>query len=189
MHIKKGLRMLGVAESFRKVVGEKSVLAGVVMRADLIVDGFSFGFPTVGGMDATEELVRLYRSLGREDINVICVSGSVISWFNVIDFPRTFEDIGVPTISITYEESEGLEEHFKRNFPQDWEERIRVYKGNGPRQNVRLKTGYDVFVRGYGLSVDDVLKMLDAFTLSGRFPEPVKTARLLAHALAQTLYV
>ncbi|MCA9450353.1 MAG: DUF99 family protein, partial [Candidatus Omnitrophica bacterium] len=49
MHIaKKGLRTLGIAESFSG--SPESVLAGVVMRKDLRIDGFRFTTATVGGM-------------------------------------------------------------------------------------------------------------------------------------------
>ena len=56
MHIaKKGLRILGIAESFSS--GKNSILAGVVMRKDLRIDGFSFTTTTVGGMDATDSVI------------------------------------------------------------------------------------------------------------------------------------
>ncbi|HNO08814.1 MAG TPA: DUF99 family protein, partial [Methanoregulaceae archaeon] len=56
MHIaKKGLRVLGIAESFSS--RNTSILAGVVIRKDLRVDGFSFTSTTVGGMDATDSVL------------------------------------------------------------------------------------------------------------------------------------
>ena len=62
---KKGVRVLGIAESFRKGVGEKAVLAGVVMRVDLIIDGIVLGECAVGGLDATERIIEMYRLRGR----------------------------------------------------------------------------------------------------------------------------
>ncbi|MDW0243115.1 MAG: DUF99 family protein, partial [Nitrososphaeraceae archaeon] len=38
---KKGLRVLAIAESFRKH-DTKSILAGIVMRRDFVVDGFVY---------------------------------------------------------------------------------------------------------------------------------------------------
>ena len=67
LHVhKKGIRAMGVAESFVKGVGKKSIISGVVMRSDMIVDGFTFSNVTVGGMDATQKIVELYESLKRE---------------------------------------------------------------------------------------------------------------------------
>ena len=53
------------------------------MRKDLGIDGFSFGSVTVGGMDATDEVIRMVHSLERSDLNAIMLSGCVIAWFNV----------------------------------------------------------------------------------------------------------
>ena len=49
---KKGLRALGIAESFSG--RGHSILAGIVMRKDLKIDGFAFSRVTMGGMDATD---------------------------------------------------------------------------------------------------------------------------------------
>jgi endonuclease V-like protein UPF0215 family len=38
----KAIRALGISESFIKGVSKKSVLAGVIMRSDMVIDGFSF---------------------------------------------------------------------------------------------------------------------------------------------------
>lgn len=84
MHLpKKGLRALGIAESYSGRTS--STLAGVVMRKDLRIDGFCCGKVTVGGMDATSAVISMVQSLERRDLNVILLSGCVIAWFNVID--------------------------------------------------------------------------------------------------------
>lgn len=49
---KKGIRILGVAESFVES-DSRSVLAGVVMRRDLVIDGLMFGQTTIKGNDST----------------------------------------------------------------------------------------------------------------------------------------
>lgn len=177
---KRGIRLLGVAESFKKEASERSVLCGVVMRRDLVIDGFSFAYPTIGGKDSTEELIRLYSELQREDVNYICVSGSVISWYNVIDFHAFHDAVDVPTVCLTYEESPGLKDHFERNFPDDWTERVEVYESNGERQQVRLRTGFEVFLRAYDLETVEAREVLDGFMRHGRYPEPVRVARILA---------
>ncbi|BAJ51349.1 conserved hypothetical protein [Candidatus Caldarchaeum subterraneum] len=177
---KKGIRALGVAESFRKRLGSRAVLAGVVMRSDLLVDGFVFGACTVGGMDSTEAVLEMWQRLGRMDINVVLLSGSVISWFNVVDLNKLHQTIGTPLICLSYRDSRGLEEVFRRRFPSDWEQRLSVHLRNGERSDVVLKTGYKVYVRCFGLLPTDAKTVLDKFTVDGRFPEPVRLAKLLA---------
>jgi len=179
---KKGIRALGIAESFRKG-GRFSWLVGVVMRGDLLIDGFGVERVTVGGRDATEKVVSLVRGMGREDINLIFLSGCVISWFNVVVLPRVYEELRIPLICLTYEESEGLEKYFREYFPEDYEERIKAYRLNGEREELTLKTGLKVYVRYLGVSRREVELLLNRWTLTGRYPEPVRVAKLLARTL------
>lgn len=183
---KKGIRAFGISESFIKSISRKSILAGVVMRSDLIVDGFSFATATVGGMDSTQRIMEMYENLGRDDINVILLNGCVISWYNVVDLNLLAESIGLPLICVTYKESKGLERFFRELFSEDYEERIRVYHRNGPRTEVTLKTGKRVFVRSMGIDLAEAESVLNKFMLVGSIPEPLRVARLLARSLMRS---
>ncbi|MEM2237565.1 MAG: DUF99 family protein [Candidatus Caldarchaeum sp.] len=180
---KKGVRCLGIAESFRKEIGSKAMLAGVVMRSDLLVDGLVLNSCTVGGMDSTDSIISMWKTLDRDDINFILLGGSVISWFNVVNLRQLYEATSTPLICITYRESDGLDEVFKKRFPDDWMQRLEIHRGNGERLPVILKTGYKLFVRCFGIDVDDAKKLLDKFTLEGRYPEPVRLAKMLARSV------
>lgn len=145
-----------------------------------MVDGLAITKCTVGGMDATDAVISLYRKLGRTDINAIILSGCVISWYNVVDLNAVYEKIGLPLVCITYEESEGIREYFVKNFPDDWQSRVEVYERNGARRPVVLRTGYTVFIRCLGIELDAGRRLLDKFTLHGRIPEPVRLSKLIA---------
>jgi len=183
IHIaKKGIRVLGISESFVKQKTKRSILTGVVMRADGIIDGFGIYTTTVGGLDATKSVISLYENLKRKDVNVIFLNGCIISWFNVIDLKKVYEKVGLPLLCVTYEESEGLEKYFKEYF-KDWEERFDIYLRNGEREKIEIKTGKTVFTRSLGLEKDEVKRILDKFTLDGAIPEPLRVARLLANSV------
>lgn len=183
---KKGIRALGISESFVKGVSKISVLAGVVMRADMIVDGFTFSTAKVGGMDATQKIIEMHQALKRDDINILLLNGCVISWYNVIDLHRLTDVIGLPLICVTYKESEGLEKYFKEYFPEDWQRRIEVYHRNGPRTPLRLHTGHVIYARFLNISEKEALKLLNKFTIHGAVPEPLRTARLLARSFTKS---
>ena len=180
---KKGIRALGIAESFVKGKSRKSFLVGVVMRADRIIDGFSYSLVTVGGLDATQQAIALIEKLHRQDINVIILNGCIISWFNVIDLQRVFTVSSIPLICVTYHASEGLDQYFHELFPTTWQQRFKTYQQNGVRIPVTLKTGKYVFARYLGLSLDEVKGVLNKFTVFGAVPEPIRVARLLARTL------
>jgi endonuclease V-like protein UPF0215 family len=181
LHLSKpALRTLGIAESFRRACPSSS-LAGVVMRADLRVDGMAFARATVGGNDATSGVLQIYENLDRADVNVLLLSGAVISWFNIIDLQEVFEKIQKPVICLTYEESPGLEKYLRKYFP-DSKEKLARYQRLGQREMIHLKTGYEVYIRALGATAEEARILLNKFTLDGRIPEPVRVARLAARA-------
>ena len=181
MHLpKKGLRALGIAESYSGRV--RSTLAGVVMRKDLRIDGFAFGSATVGGMDATDTVLTMIRDLDRTDLNVILLSGCVIAWFNILDPSSITKKTGIPVICVTYEESPGLLDDIRHHFPGD-QERADAYLKLGERFSVELTPGNFGFIRSWGMGNEDAARFCRDFTLEGKIPEPLRVARLCARNL------
>ncbi len=181
MHVhKKGLRALGIAESFAG--RDSSTLAGVVMRKDLQIDGIALTRITVGGMDATAGVLRIVENLGRQDVNFLMLSGGIIAWYNIFDPQEILECTGIPILMVTYEESEGLEEDILRHFPGD-ETRLEAYRRLGTRMPFTLSTGYTVFLRSWGVSEISAAALCDAFTRDGKVPEPLRVARLVARSV------
>ena len=180
MHIaKRGLRVLGIAESFS--ADTTSLLAGVVMRKDLRIDGVSFTTTTIGGMDATDSVIALYRSFMREDINALMISGAVISWFNIIDPQQVAHVTERPVIIVTYEDSDGIEADIRHYFPGDTQRLLR-YAALGTRFLVTLPTGYTIYIRSSGIPDRDAALLCTSFTHDGKIPEPIRVARLCARA-------
>ncbi|MEM0223126.1 MAG: DUF99 family protein [Thermofilum sp.] len=180
--VKPAFRVLGVAECFRKSQA-RSVVAAVSYRRDRVIDGVYLTFFNVGGLDATEKIISLVRESGRKDFNVIMVNGCVLSWFNVLDLKKIHEGTGIPVMCLTYEESSGLERFIKEYFPGDTA-RMRMYLDLGERELVYVRAARSyVYVRYQGLTAEDVRKILDSTTLTGRVPEPLRTAQTIARAV------
>ncbi len=182
LHLNKpGIRALGAAESFR--LGQRrSVLAGVVMRSDFVVDGVALGKTSVGGDDATSAISSLYRRLHRNDVNLIMVSGAILSLYNIIDVDLLSSKTKLPVVCLTYKETAGIESSIRRHFKNGIEEKLAAYRKLGRRRGVSLHTGHRLYVRTAGMEPDDVKKTLDLFTLQGSVPEPVRVAKLVARA-------
>ena len=179
---KKGIRILGIAESFRKT-NACSTLAGILMRRDLIIDGMAFGNVTIEGNDSTEKILSIYRSLKRNDINCIMLDGLIISMYNIIDGKEIRENTNVPVIAITFKDSEGLEgaiqHHFSSNDPKI---KLEQYRKLGHRDKILLKTGKSLFIRFWGISSKEASTIINFFTLQGSIPEPIRIAKLAARA-------
>ena len=179
---KKGLRGLAIAESFTQY-SKESILAGIVMRRDFIIDGFVFGKTTLEGNDATETILSMFKKLNRPDISYLLISGIIISMYNIIDLKKISKLLGIPVIGITYQESQGIDEAIKHHFPDSYESKLKEYKKLEKREKITLHTSYNVYVRKEGCALLDVKHLLDAITIQGSFPEPLRVAQLLAKTL------
>lgn len=176
--MKEGVRALGIAESYR---GERSVLGGAVVTPAGVVDGFAFETCTVGGLDATEAVISLYRHLDREDIRYLFLAGVAPAWYNLLEFEAINEAVGVPTIAVAFEDSDGLKGPLRDAFEGEaLAERLAIYESLPPRRHLTLD-GRDRYVRALG--VEDVTAVVSAFTPRGARPEPLRVARLAARAV------
>ena len=184
---KKGIRGLAIAESFSQN-SKKSILSGIVMSTDLVIDGFVFGHSTVGGDDATDAVLEMYEKLDRQDISFLLISGIVISLYNIIDMKRISEKIGLPVIGITYEESSGIEDAIKHHFPESYKSKLTEYSKLEPRKKITLHTSYNLYVRNEGCTVLEAKQLLDKITLQGSIPEPLKITQLLANTLLKSKF-
>lgn len=178
---KKGLRGLAIAESFRET-DLKSKLAGVVMRRDFVIDGFVFGNATIEGDDATDVIISMYEKLDRDDISFILVSGLIISMYNIVDMTKLWKSTKMPIIGVTYEKSYGMEDAIRHHFPNSYESKIKQYQNLGTRTKISLHTKHDIYLRVEGCDMKEAKKLLDAFTLQGAIPEPLRVAQILAKA-------
>ena len=176
---KKGLRGLAIAESFRET-DTTSKLAGIVMRRDFIIDGFVFGHAKIEGDDSTDSILTMYNKLDRHDLSFLLISGLIISMYNIVDIKKLSMESKLPVIGVTYEESSGIEDAIKHHFPDSYDSKIKQYQNLGSRAKITLHTGHDLYVRVEGCELDEAKRLLDAFTLQGSIPEPLRVAQLLA---------
>lgn len=179
--MKTGVRALGIAESYRE---QTSHLAGVVVRASRVVDGFVFDRCTVGGSDATETICSMVDRLDREDVRYLLIAGIAPAWFNVLDLQEIAEQTTLPTISVTFESSPGLESAIREAFDDEAvvENRLSVYRAQPSRHAVTMNDE-TVYVRAVGCSDSEAADVVRAFTPEGGRPEPLRVARLAARGL------
>ena len=188
LHLEKhGLRGLAIFESFSQD-SKKSVLSGIVMSTDLVIDGFVFDHSTVGGNDATDVILSMYERLGRPDVSFLLISGIVISLYNIVDVKRISEKIGLPVIGVTYKDSEGIEDAIKHHFPKSYESKLVEYSSLGEREKITLHTSHDLYIRNEGCTITEATQLLNKLTLQGSFPEPLRIAQMLANTLLKAKF-
>ncbi|WP_071391199.1 endonuclease dU [Haloprofundus marisrubri] len=175
--MKRGARVLGLAFSDGD---DESVLGGVVVRADGVVDGVAFETCTVGGTDATQAVVSLFESLGRADVRALVLAGIAPAWFNLVDLRAVTATVDRPVLSVSFERSSGLDDALCEQFSGDaLVDRQRIYRAQPPRRAVDIGDE-TVFVRAVGCADDRAADIVRTVTLTGGRPEPVRVARLAA---------
>ena len=179
---KKGIRGLAISESFNQN-SEKSILAGIIMSNDFVIDGFVLGNATIKGDDATEQIISMYKKLERPDICYILISGIVLSLYNMVNIKKIYDTLMIPVIGVTYADSRGLEETIKKHFPENYDEKIQQYEKIGNREKISLNTSHDVYVRIEGCTVSECKQLLNKITTHGAISEPLRVAHLLAKAI------
>ncbi|WP_266078901.1 endonuclease dU [Haladaptatus caseinilyticus] len=183
--MKPGVRALGVAESYHD--GETgntgtSTLAGVVTRASRVIDGFVFGTCTIGGTDVSDAICSLGTRLDREDVRYVLISGIALSWYNIVDMHRISDVLDRPVISVTFEESDGLDASLATEFSgENLERRREIYRRQPPRQELSVNE-QTIFVRNVGVTDDEAHDVIRTFTPEGGRPEPLRVARIAARA-------
>lgn len=179
--MKPGSRGLSIAESY---AGSTSTLAGVVMTPAGRVDGFGFGRCTVGGTDVTDAVVDLATSIGREDVRTVLIAGVALAWFNIVDLQTVAGRLELPVVSVTFEESEGLESVIRTEFDEPAAtDRLQRYRSLPPRHDHELEDD-TVYLRAAGCDLEEARRVVDAFTPSGATkPEGLRVAKLAARGL------
>lgn len=180
--LKPASRVLGVAES--GIMGAShTILGGVVIRRDLLVDGLAWDRATIQGTDSTDAILRMLKRLNRTDINGIMLHGSVIAGYNIIDMTRLVQETSLPIISVTKQPQEDLKKHLQSTFPSDWKHRWKINQHNGEIKEIQIGSNSQVYVQYKECEFYTVKGIIKGFTHFGAIPEPVRLARLLSRAL------
>ena len=155
----------------------------------MIVDGLVFGTATTEGNDSTENILSMFKSLNRNDVNCIMLNGLIISMFNIIDGKKLMLETQLPIIALTFHDSEGLGNSIREHFPLDAEKKLLQYANLGERDRVTLRSRQiGLHSTHWGLTLKNAIMVLDCFTLQGSIPEPIRIAKLAPHAGAKSKF-
>jgi endonuclease V-like protein UPF0215 family len=139
---------------------------------------------TVDGLDATEKLARLLR---KTIFDVVMLAGVSFAGFNVIDATTIFDKFNKPVIIISRTKPNNLAvknallKHFK-----DWTMRWQIFEKLGPIYEISTKpfVGF-LYAEVVGAEVKWVERLVEALTICGKMPEPLRVARLVARGLTK----
>ena len=186
LHLEKnGIRGLSISESFEKQ-DTHSILAGVVMSNEFLIDGFVFENATLKGDDITEKILTMYDKLNRDDISYLLLPGTILSLYNIVDIDQIFEQLQIPIIAANSNDSLGLHDTLRHHFPNNFENKIKQYEKLGSRQIIQLDSKNEIFLRMRGCTVEHCKTLLEKIILQGSIPEPLRVSQTLAKTILKT---
>ena len=175
-------RVVGVEEgSFQKGITPRTPLA-VVLFKGLKIESVKIARIVVDGLDATEKLGEI---LGGWEFDAVFLAGVSFAGFNVIDPMIIHEEFGNPVIIIsrTKPNSKAVKRALERHF-EDWQSRWSVLEKLGLGHKVAVSASEPpVYVETVGVRVGWAGKLVRAFSVCSRIPEPIRVARLIARGL------
>lgn len=155
--------MVGAVYSGRRLEG---VLTGRVRR---------------DGDDGTDALVRLVRdSKFAAHLQLVLLQGIALAGFNVIDVPRLSHDLGLPVLVVARRapRREAMRDALLTHIAEG-ERKWASIEALGPMEPLR-----GVYVQRWGLDREEAAEVLRGTAINGAIPEPLRTAHLIAGALA-----
>lgn len=139
---------------------------------------------TVDGLDATKKLVEL---LQNTSFDILMLAGVSFAGFNVIDAKTVSETFTKPVVIVcgTKPDNLAVKNALRKHF-RDWEKRWATFKKLGPIYRIATKPYRgSVYVELVGAKLEWVKGLLNAFTVLGKTPEPLRVARLIARGLTR----
>jgi hypothetical protein len=179
----RNLSVVGVEDgSFQKGVTSKALLTSVLFR-NLCIEDVKITKITVDGLDATEKLTEI---LNFWKFDVVFLAGISFAGFNVIDPMVIHEGFSKPVIIITRTkpDNKSVKRALTKHF-EDWKLRFEVFeKLSLPYETVVLSGRSLMYVKTVGASTKWACDLVQAFSILGKVPEPIRVARLIARGLS-----
>jgi len=177
------MHVVGVEDgSFQKNVTKNALLVAVLVKGAKIELTKAFKI-TVDGLDATE---RLSVNIHDWTFDAVLLSGVSFAGFNLIEPLKVFEAFGKPMIIVseTRPDNKAVKKALRAHF-EDWQTRWAIFEKLGSvHEIVTLFGKRPVYLETVCANVEWASKLVCALALLGRLPEPLRVARLIAHALS-----
>lgn len=179
------MRFIGFDDSPFTFQDETVRVVGVVMRGAGYVEGVLSRHVTTDGNDATTVLAEMVGSSRfRPMLRALFLNGVTMGGFNVVDVERLHESLRIPVVSVVRDEPdyEKAERALRKHFP-DAETRLATLARQRPQAfaNGRFK----VWCVSRGIAGAAVANLLEAATVRGAIPEPIRLAHIIASGIAR----
>jgi len=164
-----------------KLLREKTVLVGVVMKGSSEVVGVLSRWITVDGSDATGAIADAVVNSRFKDLRVILLKGITYAGFNVVDLEELHSLTGLPVVVVIRKRPDlgAMEAALRKHF-EDAGDRIRLLRKAPPIHE--LIPG-KLYIQSIGVDEKTAAEIVRVTRRTGLIPEPLRLAHMIASAL------
>ncbi len=124
-------------------------------------------------------------SIHYQQLKIIMTRGVTIAGFNYLDLALLSKKTSLPVISVVDREPDMNKIADALLNLLNGEKRLEIIKKNGlPKPIISSPNEEPVYVQSFGLAEKEVIQIIQNATKSGRIPEPIRVARLIAIAFS-----
>lgn len=183
--LKRDVRFLGLDDSPFTFEDQAVRVVGVVTRGATYVEGVLSTHVAIDGNDGTRKLAELIgASRFRPMLRAVFLNGVTMGGFNVIDLDLLHDQIEIPLVSIVRDQPDEVESAsaLRKHFP-DAALRLEVLSRQRPKP---VRNGnFKVWCTWRGVKEEEVRALLEASTVRGAIPEPLRLSHVIASGIAR----
>jgi endonuclease V-like protein UPF0215 family len=181
---KSQLRAIGVDDGAFSRRQKRAPLVAAAMVSPGELEGLALGEVTVDGTDATERIAGLLGSWPfLNGARAILLDGVAFGGFNLVDLDELHRALGRPIVTVTRRppDFEAIRLALRKYFPRDFRRRWRLVRAH---RLFRVPTaGRPLLASAVGCRREEAVALVHRTTRRGYWPEPLRVARLVAHAV------
>ena len=183
MIIKKEIRIIGIDDGpFIPRSKGNAIIVGVIYRGNDLLEGVIQDSVTVDGSDATKIIVDLIRSSKfYEALKVIMLYGITVGGFNVIDPSVLYEELKLPVIIIIEKKPDLKSIKKALSYVENGNDKWEIIKKNSDFKDYKFEEHeHPIYFSSIGIKEDDVRFIIKFSIKTGRIPEPIRVAHIIA---------
>lgn len=177
--MKSGVRILAIDDSPFTRKDKKSLLVGVVGRADVIEGVLSFNV-AVDGTDSTQKIIKAAESSRfRDQVRVLALNGNTVAGMNVIDIVGLSKKLKMPVLAITRKKPHAsmLKKSLRLAKPSGYSDKIRVLDATA--SSAELVKADGMYIQVTGARPNEIIKYV------GQCIRLLRLAHIIASGIAR----
>ncbi|NHI91557.1 MAG: DUF99 family protein [Candidatus Lokiarchaeota archaeon] len=183
MIIKKEIRIIGIDDGpFIPRSNESTKIIGVIYRGKDLLEGVLQENIQVDGSDATQKIVKLIKSSKyHETLKVIMLYGITVAGFNVIDPRILYEQLNLPVITIIEKKPDLKSIQKALSYLKNGDKKWKIIVENSDFKEYSFENHeHPIYFSSIGIDDDDVRFIIKFSIKTGRIPEPIRVAHIIA---------